>query len=176
MKAVGFLLASVLLALIGCTQMREMMQKNPGATASVLPASGSDVRGSITFTEKGKVVVVAGEITGLAPGDHGLHIHEKGDCSAPDASSAGGHFNPHGGRHGGPATEVRHGGDLGNITADASGVARFMTEVSGISLGTGDDSIIGRSVVVHERSDDLHTDPSGGSGARIGCGLVSKAN
>lgn len=176
MKAVGVILTSAALALAACSQMQGMMQKKPGATANVLPASGSQVRGTITFTQKGDRVVVAGELTGLAPGEHGLHIHEKGDCTAPDASSAGGHFNPRGSRHGGPGSEIRHGGDLGNITADQTGVARFTTEVSGISLGTGDDNIIGRAVIVHANADDLQTDPSGGSGPRIGCGLIGKAD
>jgi superoxide dismutase, Cu-Zn family len=119
-------------------------------------------------------VIVSGRITGLSPGPHGFHIHEKGNCTAPDGSSAGPHFNPGTMKHGGPATDVRHGGDLGNITADAGGVAEFTIAVAGISLGAEPTSVIGRSIIVHAKPDDLKTDPSGSSGARLACGLIGK--
>ncbi len=120
-------------------------------------------------------MVVVAKVTGLTPGAHGFHVHEKGNCTAADGSSAGGHFNPAGAPHGGPGHSPRHAGDLGNLEADANGVANYKAEVTGISLGTGDDSIIGRAVIVHEKADDLTTQPTGGSGARLACGLISKS-
>src|SRR3954465_13404168 len=129
------------------------------------PKSGSKVTGTITFTKSGDEVEVTGDIENLSPGKHGFHIHDKGDCSAADACSAGGHFNPTKQHHGGPMTAERHTGDLGNIEADASGKAQWQWKGK-MSLN-GADSIIGRSVVVHEKEDDLKSDPAGNSGARI---------
>jgi Cu-Zn family superoxide dismutase len=164
------------LALAGCARMQDMMTKKPGASATVLPTKDSTVRGSVKFTQKDDHVIVSGRITGLAPGAHGFHIHEKGNCTAPDGSSAGPHFNPETMKHGGPTAGARHGGDLGNITADAGGVAEFTINAVGISLGADATSVVGRSVVVHAKPDDLKTDPSGGSGARLGCGLIGKSD
>jgi Cu-Zn family superoxide dismutase len=143
------------------------------ATAKLEPKSGSQVTGTVTFTKSGDDVQVIADIQGLKPGQHGFHIHEKGDCSAADASSAGGHFNPTHQHHGGPATAEHHTGDLGNIEADASGKAHL--EWKGKMSLSGADSIVGKSVVVHEKADDLKTDPAGNSGARIGCGVIEAA-
>ena len=144
------------------------------AVANLSAASGSKVTGTVTFTKAGDDVRVVADIQGLKPGKHGFHIHEKGDCSAPDASSAGGHFNPTHKHHGGPSTAEHHTGDLGNIEADASGKAHL--EWKGKLMLGGDESIIGKSVVVHEKDDDLKTDPAGNSGARIACGVINAAN
>ena len=165
---------AVLVTGAGCTRIKGYVVKPPGATATLLPASGSDVRGTIRFATKDALIEVSGRITGLTPGAHGLHIHEKGNCSAPDASSAGPHFDPDKGRHAGPHDATRHAGDLGNIEADADGVADFRIEVAGLSLKPAANSIIGRSVIIHADPDDLATQPSGNSGKRIGCGLISK--
>jgi Cu-Zn family superoxide dismutase len=140
------------------------------ATCKLDSKSGSQVTGTVTFTKAGDDLQVVADITGLKPGKHGFHIHEKGDCSAPDAASAGGHFNPTHGHHGGPMTADRHEGDLGNIEADASGKAHL--DWKGKLSLSGTDSIIGKSVVVHEKEDDLKTDPSGNSGARQACGAI----
>jgi Cu-Zn family superoxide dismutase len=120
------------------------------------------------------MVYVDAHINGLPPGLHGFHIHEKGDCRA-DGGNAGGHFNPTGGAHAGPEGSPRHAGDLGNLNADANGVAVYHAQVSGISLGAGADSVVGRAVIVHANVDDLRSQPSGNSGGRIGCGLISKS-
>src|SRR4029078_7554738 len=140
------------------------------ATAKLEPKSGSKVTGTITFTKSGDDVEVTGDIENLKPGKHGFHLHEKGDCSAADAASAGAHFNPTKQHHGGPMTAEHHTGDLGNIEADASGKAHIQWKGK-MSL-SGADSIVGKSVVVHEKEDDLKTDPSGNSGARIACGGI----
>ena len=144
------------------------------ATAKLEPKSGSNVTGKITFTKTGNEVQVTADIENLKPGKHGFHIHEKGDCSAPDASSAGGHFNPTHQHHGGPTSAERHIGDLGNIEPDASGKVHF--DWKGKMSLSGADSIIGKSVVVHEKADDLKTDPAGNSGARIACGVIVTAD
>ena len=135
--------------------------------------SGSQVTGMLTFTKMGDEVQIVGDITGLKPGKHGFHLHEKGDCSAADAASAGAHFNPGQHKHGGPTTTERHEGDLGNIDADASGKVHINWK--GKMSMSGTDSIIGKSVLVHEKEDDLKTDPSGNSGARQACGVIEAA-
>ncbi len=143
------------------------------ATCELKPSSGSQVTGTVTFTKIGDEVQVVADIQNLKPGKHGFHLHEKGDCSAPDAASAGGHFNPSHQHHGGPATAEHHTGDLGNIETDASGKTHL--DWKGKMALSGADSIIGKSVVVHEKEDDLKTDPSGNSGARIACGVIEAA-
>jgi len=143
------------------------------ATCKLESKSGSQVTGMLTFTKSGDDIQIVGDITGLKPGKHGFHLHEKGDCSAADAASAGAHFNPGQHKHGGPTTTERHEGDLGNIEADASGKAHI--DWKGKMSLSGADSIIGKSVVVHEKEDDLKTDPSGNSGTRIACGVIEAA-
>jgi superoxide dismutase, Cu-Zn family len=159
-------------ALAGCGQMS---LRSPTATAALSPTKGSSVSGTVDFTQRGDVVLVEAKVSGLSPGLHGFHVHERGNCTAPDGASAGGHFNPAGAAHGAPGSMPRHAGDLGNIEANAGGVAVYRAEVTGISLGTGDDSIIGRAVIVHEKADDLKSQPSGNAGARLACGLISKS-
>jgi Cu-Zn family superoxide dismutase len=168
-RSIILLAAAVVTA--GCSGMT---LRSPTAVATLVPTKGSQVGGTVNFTQKGETVIVEAKITGLTPGQHGFHIHEKGNCTAPDGSSAGPHFNPGGTAHGG-LEAPRHGGDLGNLTADSTGTANYRAQVHGISLGTGADSIIGRAVIVHEKPDDLKTQPSGNSGARLGCGLISKS-
>ena len=131
----------------------------------------SHVAGTVTFTQEKDGVRVVADVTDLAPGEHGFHIHEKGDCSAPDASSAGGHFNPSGHKHGGPDAEERHAGDLGNLIADKSGKAHYDRVDKQLQL-TGPNTIIGRSIIVHEKLDDLKTQPTGNAGARVACGVI----
>ena len=115
---------------------------------------------------------VTGDITGHTPGQKGFHIHEKGDCSAPDAMSAGGHFNPTKAKHGGSPT-TGHAGDMGNITFDASGGTTIDMVLEGLSLSRdAPNGIIGRAVVVHMQPDDLKTDPTGNAGGRAACGVI----
>jgi Cu-Zn family superoxide dismutase len=152
-----------------------MSLRSPAATATLAPTKGNQAAGMVSFVQRGSTVYVDARITGLSPGPHGFHVHEKGDCRAPDGSSAGGHFNPASTPHAGPDSAQRHAGDLGNLVADANGIAVYRVQVSGISLGTAADSIIGRAVIVHAAADDLRTQPSGNSGARVACGLISKS-
>ena len=117
------------------------------------------------------------ELSGLEPGSvHGLHIHEKGDCSAPDATSAGPHFSLAGQQHGTPQGESHHAGDLGNVTANSSGKASasLVVPASKLTLVAGPLSVVGRAVVVHAGPDDLKSQPAGNSGARIACGVIDR--
>lgn len=157
------------LLVAGCAGIGETQQ---GATAFLKPTQGNKVTGVVTFTQTGSTVVADAKINGLTPGSHGFHLHEKGDCSAPDAMSAGGHFNPAGKPHGAPTGGERHAGDLGNITADAKGDATLKIEVPGVTLGDGANSINGKAVVVHAKPDDLKSQPAGDAGPRVACGVV----
>lgn len=142
------------------------------ATALVLSASGSDVVGLVRFWETGAGTVGYDiELHGLEPGPHGFHVHENGDCSAPDASSAGGHFNPAGAPHGAPDAPQRHVGDLGNVVADRDGVVRTSGVDAHLTL-RGSSSILDRAVVVHAQRDDLRSQPTGDAGGRQGCGVI----
>ena len=143
------------------------------ASAHLMPASGSNVMGDITFTQVGpNRVRVTGAVTGHQPGMKGFHIHEKGDCSAPDATSAGGHFNPKGMKHG-PTPAVGHAGDMGNLTFSDAGRATVDITYEGITLDRdASNGIIGRAVVVHAGTDDQKTDPTGNAGGRVACGVI----
>jgi Cu-Zn family superoxide dismutase len=145
------------------------------AIAMLHPTAGNKVTGTVTFAPVADGVQVHAEIAGLTPGKHGFHVHEFGDCSATDATSAGAHFNPTNQPHAGPDVAVRHEGDMGNVEADASGNAKLDYVDRQISLTNDAKSVIGRSVVVHAKPDDLKTQPSGDSGARIACGVIGWA-
>ncbi len=145
------------------------------AVAVVYPTAGNKVGGTVVFTETADGVKVRAEITGLTPGTHGFHIHEFGDCSAADASSAGAHFNPMHKPHAGPDAPERHVGDMGNVQADASGNATLEYVDHQISLTNDEHSAVGRSVVVHAKADDLKSQPAGDSGARVACGVIGRA-
>jgi Cu-Zn family superoxide dismutase len=137
---------------------------------SLLSKSNSKVTGTVTLTEEDDGVKVAIQLANAKPGDHGMHIHEKADCSAPDAKSAGDHFNPEKHDHGMPDGDKRHLGDLGNISVDKDGTGTAETKVKGANLKPDDPmSFLRRSLIVHEKKDDGKTQPSGNSGARIAC-------
>lgn len=142
------------------------------AIAIINPTSGSSVSGTITFTENHDGSVnVEGTIKGLSPGKHGMHIHEYGDCSDPKAMSAGGHFAGAHPTHGAQTDNVRHQGDLGNAVANEQGVATISLKDTHLKL-SGGQNIIGRSLIVHEKEDDLKTQPTGNAGGRVACGVV----
>jgi Cu-Zn family superoxide dismutase len=159
------------LAMAGCARMAT---PRPAAIAILQPTQDSSVRGTVSFTPQGDHMVVVANVTGLAPGPHGFHVHEKGDCSAADAMSAGEHFNPDGRPHGSSWRDGGHAGDFGNLIADNTGVAQTRMEVEGITLDPGaSHNILGRSVIVHANADDLVSQPSGNSGARLACGTIT---
>ena len=146
------------------------------ATVVLAPASASLASGRLTLTTMGDGVHVGGEIGGLTPGSHGFHVHERGDCSAADASSAGGHFNPTNAPHGRAGAGPHHLGDSDNIMANAEGVARVDAHLHDVALGTGlANDIAGRAIVVHAKPDDYASQPSGDAGARVACGVITVA-
>ena len=161
-------IAVVMLSAAACSQGSQV------AVATLQPKSGTQVTGTVTFTQKGDKVEVVANVKSLSPGKHGIHVHEKGDCSASDASSAGGHFAPGGGQHAGPTDAKRHAGDLGNIEADANGNATLTITTDALRVGSGDRDVIGKSIIIHGDPDDLTTQPSGNSGGRIACGVIEK--
>ena len=142
------------------------------AFAELKPTAGQSASGIVWFEQRGEQVQVTARISGLKPGqEHGFHVHEKGDCSAPDATSAGGHLNPTGKPHGAPGGE-HHAGDMPSLKADASGVAQDSFLVPGTVTGSGAGDFVGKAAVVHADRDDYATQPSGNSGARIACGVI----
>lgn len=184
-RRIGFwLIAGVMVAVFGfagCTQKEgeqgstETTQKSMGmeqkAVAELSPTEGNEAHGTVTFTKVEDGIQVVADLEGVPEGEHGFHIHENGDCSAPDATSAGGHFNPQGMPHGGPNDQQRHVGDMGNVTADSSGHAH-KEYVDHLMAFEGENSIIGKAVILHAQADDLTSQPTGNAGARIACGVI----
>ena len=144
------------------------------AIAVIAPLKGSGVGGVVSFETAEHGLHVVADLTGLTPGKHGFHIHEFGDCSSDDGTSAGGHFNPEGMPHSMPSSDRRHAGDMGNIEAGADGKAH-LDYVDAVMSLSGAHSIIGRAVIVHEKEDDLKTQPTGNAGARVACGVIGIA-
>lgn len=145
----------------------------PRATAQLQPTKGSKAFGEATFEQVGDKVHVVVFVQGLKPDqEHGLHIHEVGDCSSGDGMSTKGHFNPYGKPHGNPGGAERHAGDLPALKANKAGRANVQVDVSGITVTPGPASIIGRGLIVHADPDDYKTQPTGNAGARIACGVI----
>jgi superoxide dismutase, Cu-Zn family len=145
------------------------------AVAQLAPTRGNRVTGSLALAQSPEGVRITGMVRGLKPdGEFGFHVHEKGDCSAPDASSAGAHFNPAQAPHGNPGSARHHAGDMLNIVSNREGVAEVDATAAGTSL-RGDPAtiIVGKAVVVHESPDDYTTQPSGNSGKRVACGVIA---
>lgn len=140
------------------------------AIAVLYPTEGNKVRGIVVFDEMKDHVQIRGRIKGLIPGEHGFHVHEYGDLSAPDGTSAGGHFAPAGNEHGSPDADEHHYGDLGNIVANDQGVAEFTKNAGWMKLHF----IIGRAMVVHEKADDFKP-PTGHAGSRVAVGVIGIA-
>lgn len=151
----------------------------PASAVAVLhPTTGNSAAGIVYFnqTEDGRIRIVA-DITGLAPNSsHGFHIHEYGDVSAPDGTSAGGHYSPKGHLHGAPGDAEHHAGDLGNLESNPNGNARKEMTVDFLSINGMENPILGRGVIVHAGKDDLTSQPTGSAGARIAGGVIGVAN
>lgn len=143
------------------------------AEAVLKPTQGNAASGTVSFRQEGGSVQVTARVSGLTPGAHGFHIHDKGDCSAPDATSAGGHFNPTGKAHGHPDHADHHAGDMPQLMADAAGNATLSARLTGVSIGEGAANIVGRGLIVHAAPDDFKTQPTGNSGARVACGVIA---
>jgi Cu-Zn family superoxide dismutase len=161
--------ATVLLA--ACQTMSS--DAPPRATAQLQPTKGNKTFGEATFEQVGNKVRVWVFVQGLKPGqDHGLHIHEVGDCSSGDGMSAKGHFNPLGKPHGAQGSAERHAGDLPSLKADKAGRAKVEVELDIITVTAGPTSVIGRGLIVHADPDDYRTQPTGNAGARLACGVI----
>jgi Cu-Zn family superoxide dismutase len=143
------------------------------ATAQLQPTKGNKTFGEATFEQMGDKVRVVVFVQGLKPGQqHGLHIHEVGDCSSGDGMSAKGHFNPYGKPHAHPSSPNRHAGDLPMLVANKAGRANVQVDMDIITVGPGPASIIGRGLIVHADPDDYKTQPTGNAGARLACGVI----
>ena len=143
------------------------------ATARIEPTSGSGVSGTATFTVQDGQVTLALKLENCPPGEHAFHIHETGDCSAADGTSAGGHWNPGGDDHGQWGQTPFHLGDIGNLTVGDDGTGSMVLTTDSWSIGTGaSDDIVGRAVIVHASEDDFQTQPTGAAGGRIACGVI----
>jgi Cu-Zn family superoxide dismutase len=143
-------------------------------TANLAAASGSLVSGRVALRPMADGVHLGGTIGGFQPNSvHAIHVHEKGDCSAADASSAGGHFNPGNSAHGRANTATHHAGDMDNITAGNDGTVTLDIHLSGVTLGGGaPNDIANRALVVHAAADDYTSQPAGNSGARVACAVI----
>ncbi|WP_284335299.1 superoxide dismutase family protein [Comamonas sp. NoAH] len=166
-------------ALMGCAGIGQ----DPSATAELKPTAGSSVTGKVLFVQhKHGMVKVSGQVSGLKPNsEHGFHIHEKGDCSSADGSSAGGHFNPSNTAHGRHGQGTQHAGDLPSLRSNASGMAIVQYETAQISLKDSRSStdqektsnnIAGRALIVHADPDDFTSQPTGNAGARLACAVI----
>ncbi len=179
--AVVVLIATALFV-VGCTQKSEQQVENvlekgmvSEAVAVMHPLGESGVHGVVHFTQLDTGMQVVADIQGLTPGAHGFHIHQYGDCTAPDGTSAGGHFNPGDQPHGAPESMARHVGDLGNLVADSAGIAHY-ERVDTMLTFTGPNNILGRGIIIHAGADDLKTQPTGAAGGRVACGVIGVAN
>lgn len=179
MHSTAMLLGGALLALSLPTSVAAQHEQHHAATATravavLAPTAGNTGQGIVTFEVVDGGVRITARLEGLAAGSHGFHIHEFGDCSAPDGTSAGGHFNPTGEPHGAPDAAERHIGDLGNLEADTQGMATYDRIDRMLSL-TGPQGVIGRGVIVHAAPDDLTSQPTGAAGPRLACGVIGIA-
>jgi Cu-Zn family superoxide dismutase len=166
------------LLLAGCAAMRQSSTTDNTAVAEIKNGTGQTV-GTANFAQLGSGVRIVMDVRGLPPGLHGVHIHEMGKCEGPAFTTAGGHFNPNGKQHGALNPQGSHAGDLPNINIAADGSGRLETTTEQISLLSGANALYdadGSAIVVHAAADDFRTDPTGNSGARIACGVISKSD
>jgi Cu-Zn family superoxide dismutase len=169
MKSTTAVIAGAALLVACATTSNEPLR----ATAQLQPTKGNKTFGEATFDQVGDKVHVVVYVQGLKPGqEHGLHIHEVGDCSSGDGMSTKGHFNPHGKPHARHDTAERHAGDLPPLKAGKDGRAKVDAMLDVISIGSGPGNIVGRGLIVHADPDDFTTQPTGNAGARIACGVI----
>ena len=163
---------------IGCEKVTRQVdvistESDKQANAMIGSSNDSGVTGEAIFTQDGDQVTLTVEIQGASPGLHAVHIHEYGDCSSPDGTSAGGHWNPTNVAHGKWGEGEFHLGDIGNITVgeDGTGSLTLTTDLWEIGTGSAID-VVGKGFIVHADADDFVSQPSGAAGMRIGCGVI----
>ena len=177
-KPAFLLLIGMSILWMGCERMPQqtgILSAAPAKQANAMIGSSSDsgVTGMAVFTQNGDHITLAVEIQGASPGLHAVHIHANGDCSSPDGTSAGGHWNPTDVAHGKWGEGEFHLGDIGNITVGADGTGRITLTTDLWEIGTGSDiDVVGKGIIVHADADDFVSQPSGAAGARIGCGVI----
>jgi superoxide dismutase, Cu-Zn family len=198
--ALGLTAALAVLGLVACqekseTTVAQATEAPPASTEAAAPAApiGTNpapavgqsadvtlqshdpkVSGTVHFTNEANGVHVVADVKGAKPGEHGFHLHEKGDCSSPDYKSAGGHFNPASAPHACDPTNPRHAGDFGNITIDKDGNGHLDFTTTALSFD-GANSLVGKAVIFHAKQDDCKTQPTGDAGDRVACGVVNAA-
>ena len=175
MKKIILGIALLILVILSCKSSSTNAKAN-ALTFALESKSNSGVTGIATFSEKDGFVTFTAKLSGLKPGIHGIHIHEKADCSAADAASAGGHWNPTFKKHGKFTDAEHHKGDIGNFTADGNGNASITLKTDEWCIGCGDSTkdILGKGLIVHDKADDFITQPSGNAGARVACSAIIK--
>ena len=156
----------------GSQQENRVSASGLEAVSQLKPTPGGAVEGIVSLREADGELQIIAHVAGLLAGRHGLHIHKTVDCSLPDLEE---HFNPHQSRHGGPTLPEHHVGDLGNIEADGNGIAHLEMTVNFATLSEGTNSILGLAIIVHSEEDDLQTQPDGGSGLALACGIIELA-
>ena len=177
-KPIFFLLLGISIISMGCERVNQqagILSTEPTEQAhAMIDALGdSGVTGIVVFTQNGDQITLTAEIHGASPGLHGFHIHANGDCSAPDGTSAGGHWNPTDVGHGKWGEDEFHLGDIGNINVGADGTGRITLTTDLWEIGTGSDiDVVGKGIILHADADDFVSQPSGAAGARIGCGVI----
>lgn len=182
-----FIAALLCIAFVGCKEkakeqdaeiedivVTDTVSKTITAKATIDAKSNSAVSGTVTFTENEGMVSMVANLIGLTPGMHAIHIHENGDCSADDGSSAGGHWNPTMKEHGAWGHDGFHLGDIGNIDADENGIGTITKDTDLWCIGCADETknIIGKAIIIHDGVDDMKTQPTGNAGGRVGCGEI----
>jgi superoxide dismutase, Cu-Zn family len=169
--------AAVLAATIAAAGCATMGEQEYRATATLVPTTGNEAAGTVTFVQRGGKVFVSADVRGFKPyQEHGFHVHEKGDCSSGDGMSAGGHFNPDGVTHGHVLPgDTGHAGDMPNLKADAAGVAKTAFEATKMTVADGKFSIVGRGLIVHRDPDDYKSQPVGNAGPRLACSVIKAA-
>ncbi|XCF07649.1 superoxide dismutase family protein [Tamlana crocina] len=179
MKKISIVIITLAIGLLSCKKEKKETETTEIATETrkkikmtLVAKNDSNVSGKVVFKEEDEQVIMTAIISGLEAGQHAIHIHESSDCSAPDGTSTGGHWNPTAQPHGKwGANAGYHKGDIGNFTADenGNGTISFTTDEWCIGCNDENKNIVGKAIIVHAGADDFTSQPSGAAGARISC-------